>query len=107
MCSYRVDYCVYSRSLSKICPVVHHKICQNVYITATASERIVETLDFFARNSPMSQISSTDRLLMVANDMTDALKHPHPEVPFATIGYDTSTALTTLAAILKNKLKSL
>jgi hypothetical protein len=39
--------------------------------------------------------------------MTDALKHPHPHVPFSTIGDDTITALTTLASILKNKLKSL
>jgi hypothetical protein len=46
-----------------------------------------------------------DSLLMAAHDMTYALKHPHPDGPFATIGDDTITALTTLAAIFKNKLK--
>jgi hypothetical protein len=40
---------------------------------------------------------------MAANDMTDALKHPHPDVPFNTVGYDTITALTTLSAIFKRK----
>jgi hypothetical protein len=40
---------------------------------------------------------------MAANDMTNALKHPHPEVPFAPVGDDTITALTQLAAIFKNQ----
>jgi hypothetical protein len=35
--------------------------------------------------------------------MSDALKNPHPEVPFAHIGDDITTALTTLAEIFKNK----
>jgi hypothetical protein len=64
-------------------------------------------LEIFPHNSPMSQIPSTEQLLIAAHDMTDALKHPHPDVPFATISDDTITALTTLAAIFKNKLKSL
>jgi hypothetical protein len=68
-----------------------------------ASERIIDTLEFFPRNSPMPQISSTDRLIMAANDMTDALKHPHLDVPFATIGDDTITALSQLETIFKNK----
>jgi hypothetical protein len=53
----------------------------------------------------MPHISSTDRLLLVACDMSDSLKHSHPDVPFATIGDDTITALTTLAAIFKNTFK--
>jgi hypothetical protein len=40
---------------------------------------------------------------MATNDMTNALKHPHPEVPFANIVDDTITALTQLAEIFKNK----
>jgi hypothetical protein len=84
-------------------PAMHHYRCQNVYISATASERIVETLDFFPHNFQMPQLSSTDRLIMAANDMSNALKNPHPEVPFSHIGDDTITALTTLAEIFKNK----
>jgi hypothetical protein len=86
-------------------PSMHHYPCQTVYITSTASEHIVNTLDFFPHNSPMPQMSSTDRLLMATQDMTDALKHPHPDVPFATIGDDTISALTTLADIFTRKFK--
>jgi hypothetical protein len=59
-------------------PAMQHYRCQSVYITATASERIVDTLEFFPHNSPMPQMSSTDRIMMAAQDMADALKHPHP-----------------------------
>jgi hypothetical protein len=38
---------------------------------------------------------------MAANDMTDALEHPHPNVPFAMIGGDTITAIAQQAIILK------
>jgi hypothetical protein len=84
-------------------PAMHHCICQNVNISSTASERIVDTLEFFPHNSPMPQLSSTDRLIMAANDMTNAIKNPHPAVPFAQVGDDTIAALTQLAEIFKNK----
>jgi hypothetical protein len=51
----------------------------------------------------MPQLSSVDRLFIAANDMADALKHPRPDVPFNTVGDDTISALTTLAAIFKRK----
>jgi hypothetical protein len=59
-------------------------------------------LQFFPHASPMPQLSSTDRLFMAANDITDALKHAHPDFPFAKVGDDTITALSQLAAIFKN-----
>jgi hypothetical protein len=51
----------------------------------------------------MPQLSSTDRLIMAANHMSNALKDPHREVPFAQLGDDTIEALTKLAEIFKNK----
>jgi hypothetical protein len=84
---------------------MHHYRCQNVYISATASERIVDTLEFFPHNYQMPQLSSTDRLLMAAKEMTDALQNPHPEVQFAHVGDDTILALADLAAIFKLKLR--
>jgi hypothetical protein len=84
-------------------PEMHHYRCQNVYISATASERIMDTLEFFPHNFQMPQLSSTNILIMAANDMSNALKTPHPEVPLSHIGDDTITALTTLAEIFKNK----
>jgi hypothetical protein len=47
-------------------PVMHHYRCQNVYISSTASECIVDTLEFFPHNYQMPQLSSTDRLIMAA-----------------------------------------
>jgi hypothetical protein len=86
-------------------PTMHHYRCQNVYISATASERIVDTLEFFPQNYQMPQLSSTDRLLLAAKDMTDDLQNPHPEVPFTRVGDGTILALTELAAIFKLKLR--
>jgi hypothetical protein len=86
-------------------PAMHNYQCQNVYISSTASERIVDTLEFFPHNYQMPQLSSTDRLIMAAKDMTDALQNPHPEVPFARVGDDTILALSELAAIFKLKLR--
>jgi hypothetical protein len=83
---------------------MHHYRCQHVYISATASARIVDTLEFFPHNYQMSQLSSTGRLLLAAKDMMDALKNPHPEVPFASVGHDTISVLAELVAIFKLKL---
>jgi hypothetical protein len=87
-------------------PAMHHYRCQNVYITTTASERIVDTLEYFPHNYQMPQLSSTDRLLMAAKDMTDAFQNTHPDVPFASVGDDTITALADLAAIFELKLQT-
>jgi hypothetical protein len=84
---------------------MHHYRCQNVYISTTARERIVDTLELFPHNYQMPQLSSTDRLLRAAKDMMDALQNPHPEVPFASVGDDTIAALTDLATIFKLKLR--
>jgi hypothetical protein len=86
-------------------PAMHHYRCQNVYISTTASERIVDTLQLFPHNYQMPQLSSTDRLLIAAKDMTDAFQNPHPDVPYASVGDDTVKALADLAAIFKLKLQ--
>jgi hypothetical protein len=84
---------------------MHHYRCQNVYISSTASERIVDTLEFFPHNYQMPQLSSTDRLLMAAKEVTNAFQNPHPDVPFASVGDATIEALADLAAIFKLKLQ--
>jgi hypothetical protein len=86
-------------------PAMYHYWCQNVYISTTASERIVDTLEFFTNNYQIPKLSSTDRLLMAAKDMTYAFRNPHPDVPFASVGDDTIAALADLAAIFKLKLQ--
>jgi hypothetical protein len=86
-------------------PAMHHYRCQNVYISTTASKRIVDTLELFPHNYQMPQLSSTDRLLMASKDMMDAFQNPHPEVPFTSVRDDTMKALADLAAIFKLKLQ--
>jgi hypothetical protein len=86
-------------------PVMHHYRCQNVYISATVSERIVDTLELFPHNYQMPQLSSTDQLLMAVKEMTDAFQNPHPDVPFANFSDDTIQALADLVAIFKLKLR--
>jgi hypothetical protein len=83
---------------------MHHYQCQNMYISTTASDRIIDTLKFLPHNYQMPQLLSTNRLIMAVNNMTDALKNPNPEVPLARIGDDTISALAELAAIFKLKL---
>jgi hypothetical protein len=85
-------------------PAMHHYRCQNIYISSTASERIVDTLEFFPHNYQIPQLSSTDRFIMEAKEMTDALQNPHPEVQFTHVGDDNISALTELAKIFKLKL---
>jgi hypothetical protein len=85
-------------------PVMHHYRCQNIYISSTASERIMDTLELFPHNYQMPQLSSTDILLMAAKEMTYALQNPHPEVPFARVVDDTISALAEFAIIFKLKL---
>jgi hypothetical protein len=82
-------------------PTMHHYRCQNVNISTTASKRIVDTLKLFPHNYQMPQLSSTDRLLTEAKDMTDAFQNPHPDIPFASVEDDTIKALADLAAIFK------
>jgi hypothetical protein len=53
----------------------------------------------------MPQMPSTDRILMASHDMTDALKHPQPDVPFSRIGDDTITAPEKLSEIFTRKFK--
>jgi hypothetical protein len=88
-------------------PAMHHYRCENVYISATSSKHIVDALEFSHHNSPMPQLSSTDRFIIDDNHMTNALKNPHPDAPFAHIGDDTIAALTRLAEIFKNKFQKL
>jgi hypothetical protein len=84
---------------------MHHYRCQNVYISSTTSERVVDTLKFFPHNYQMPQLFSTERLIMATKDKTNALQNTHLEVPFARVGDDTISALAELAAIFKLKLR--
>jgi predicted RNase H-like nuclease len=65
----------------------------------------MDTLEFFPHTYQMPQLSSSDRLLMAAKEMTDALQNTHPEVPFVRVGDDNISALAGLMATFKLKLQ--
>jgi hypothetical protein len=65
----------------------------------------VDTLEFFPHKYQMPQLSLTDRLIMAAKYMTDALQNHHPEVPFARVKDATILALAELAKKFKLKLR--
>jgi hypothetical protein len=44
-------------------PAMHHYRCQDVYISGTASKRIMDTLDFFPHNYHMPHLSSPYKTL--------------------------------------------
>jgi hypothetical protein len=62
-------------------PAMHHYRRQNVYISSTTSEHIMDTLEFFPHNYQMPQLSSTGRLIMAAKDMPDVKLLPLPQPP--------------------------
>jgi hypothetical protein len=82
-----------------------HQYITTGVISSTASERIMDTLEFFPHTYQMQQLSSTIRLIMSSKDMINALQNPHPEVPFTHVGDDTISALTDLANFFKLKLR--
>jgi hypothetical protein len=65
----------------------------------------MDTLEFFPHTYQLPQLLSSDRLLMAAKEMTDALQNTYPEVPFARVGDDNISALADLTATFKLKLQ--
>jgi hypothetical protein len=70
----RHTWATHGQHVYSLGPAMHHYRCQNVYISSMASEHIVDTLEFLPHNYQMPQLSSTDRLIMAAKDMTDLYK---------------------------------
>jgi hypothetical protein len=84
---------------------MHHYICQNVYISATASERIVDTLEF-ASQFANATIVIHRKIDHGRQHHDQRIKNPHPEFPVPQFGDDTIAALTQLAEIFKNKFQT-
>jgi hypothetical protein len=59
----------------------------------------MDSYDLNSHTMAMPQLSSPDRLLMAASNMSNALQHPHLEVHFHRVRADTISALTALADI--------
>jgi hypothetical protein len=82
----------------------HHYRCWRVFIPQTAGERNSDTVEFFPATVPMPQLSSADAATQAIQDLIQALKHPHPATPFATLGNAQYDAIKQLAQIFAGAL---
>jgi hypothetical protein len=88
-------------------PAMHHYRCQNVYISATASERIVDTLECFPSQFTNATIVFHRHIDHGRQWHDQCITNPRPDVAFAHVGDATIAALTQLAEIFKNKFQKL
>jgi hypothetical protein len=79
-----------------------HYRCYHIYVTATASTRISDTVEFFPQSFKMPKTSTADAAIFAAKDLINALQNPAPATPFATLGSEQLTALRQLADIFDN-----
>jgi hypothetical protein len=78
-----------------------HYRCHRVYVTKTRAERIAKTVEFFPHNWKVPEVSPAHAATQAAQDLTEALLNPAPNVPFATVGATQRQALRQLAAIFE------
>ena len=76
-----------------------HYWCYTVYVSATRSERIINTVDFFPHNCPVTKLSSTDAARQSVEDLEEALNNIAPEYLFAVVDEQIQT-IKTLQEIL-------
>jgi hypothetical protein len=80
-------------------PALEHYRCYTVYITKTRSNRIVETVQFFAYKFKLPFPSSSELATQGAADLTHALLNPQPAGPFCQVGDEQAIALRRLENI--------
>jgi hypothetical protein len=80
-------------------PASEHYRCYRVYATATASERISDTVEFFPEHTKLPYCSSADAAVLAAKQLIAALKYPVAAAPIAPIGTHQLAALEQLANI--------
>ena len=83
-------------------PAMEHYRCYRVYASKTGGERISDTIEFFPQDIPMPGKSSTDRAIIAAEELTNALKDGHFNSPVNKIGNNTLAALKSLSNIFNN-----
>jgi hypothetical protein len=81
-------------------PAMNHYRCYTCYDTVTKHEAVSNTVQFFPKQCPMPATTSTDRLHMILQDLTDTLQQPHPATPFLQQGTATNAGVRKLLEIL-------
>ena len=83
-------------------PALHHYRCWKIYVTKTASTRVCDTVKFFPKKFNMPSLSSADTATREALELTEALRHPHTNIPYAHLSDNTITAIKDLSDIFTN-----
>ena len=83
-------------------PAMEHYQCYKIYIPSTRAERIADTVEFFPHYVNMPRLSSVDRAIRAATELTHALRNPAPAAPFAKLSDVHNDALDQLATIFNS-----
>ena len=78
---------------------MEHYRCYTVYVEATHSECMVDTIEFFPTRTKLPQTSSRELVIRAANELTRALRNPHPAMPLAPLSARDNMALQELSDI--------
>ena len=69
-------------------PANHHYRNYQCYIPGTKPICVSNTVEFFPRHTPLLATSSTDKIVLVLQDLLELLQHPSPPTPFPTYSTD-------------------
>ena len=83
-------------------PALHHYSCWKIYVTKRAATRVFDTVKLFPKQFKMSSLLSADTATCAYLELTEALRHPHTNRPYALLSYNTITALKELSDIFTN-----
>lgn len=81
-------------------PALEHYRCYRIWINATRSTRICDTVAWLPTKVPMPTASSVDYILTGIQDIVQALQHPSPNSPLAPLTDSQSNSLRTVMDIL-------
>jgi hypothetical protein len=82
----RITWAPHGKDGWYIGPDLENCRCYTVYISNTRSERVLETVDFFATEVSLPFPSSKELAIRAAKKITHALLNPKPAGPFCQVG---------------------
>ena len=80
-------------------PALHHYRCWKIYVTKTEAKRVCDTVKLFSKQFKMPILSSDDTATRASLQLTEALQHPHTDLPYAFLSNNNITALKELSDI--------
>jgi hypothetical protein len=80
---------------------MEHYWCFKTLNPLTGPQRIADTIEFLPHNFEMPALSSTDLATRAAEDLTQALRNPHPSAPFLPPRAQLATDLKQLSTIFE------